>query len=118
MRINTIGFSNDLMLKTAGRLNPDLTLSTFDFNISSGRFQFAAHGKVSDKTISIKTDQKQLDVRVDEKPFLASGIIHTIVDRGMGPGDSIEIHVFSPASMNVEPVNIMIVGKEDITNMG
>jgi len=118
MRINTIGFSNDLMLKTTGRLNPDLTLSTFDFSISSGRFQFAAHGKVSDKTISIKTDQKQLDIRVDKKPFLASGIIHTIVDRGMGPGDSIKIHVFSPASMNVEPVNIMIVGKEDITNMG
>ena len=47
MRINTIGFTNDIMLKTSGLLNSDLTLTDFDFDISSGRFQFSAHGKVT-----------------------------------------------------------------------
>lgn len=118
MRIKTIGVTNDLLLKTSGRLNPDLTVSSFDFSMSSGRFQFALKGKVSGRTVSIQTGREHYEIDVGDTPFLASGIVHTIVNRGLGPGDSIELPIFNPASMTVEHATITISGKEDIQNMG
>ena len=55
MRINTMGLVQDINLKTIGRLNTDYTLSSFDFDISSGRFVFSAKGVVSGNVLSIRT---------------------------------------------------------------
>ena len=65
-------------------LNPDLSLSTFDFSISSGKFQFKASGKVSEDSISVRTEAsgstRTFKVPVKEKPFLSSGILQALAN--------------------------------------
>ena len=53
MQINTMGMMQDLRFKTAGSLKPDLTLSSFDFELFSSLFRFKARGTLKDKTLTL-----------------------------------------------------------------
>jgi len=122
IRLNTMGLIQDLILKTSGKLNKDFTLSSFDFEISSGRFHFSTQGSVSGNVLSIKTHNfgstKEVHTKIKERLYASSGIVNAAYASGMKPGDEFNLHVFDPVSMSSEPVTIKIIGKEKILNMG
>jgi hypothetical protein len=122
LRLKTMGLIQDLILKTAGKLNKDFTLSSFDFEIRSGRFNFSAQGSVSGNLLSVKThdvgSDKYVHTKIKEKLFTSSGIVHAVYASGMKPGDEFILHVFDPMSMSSEPVTVKFIGKENILNMG
>jgi len=122
IRLNTMGLIQDLILKTAGNLNEDFTLSSFGFDISSGRFHFSAQGSVSGNVLTVKTHHfgstKEVHTKIKEKLYASSGIVNAAYASGMKPGDEFSLHVFDPMSMSTEPVTIKVIGKEIIPNMG
>ncbi len=122
LRLKTMGLIQDLILKTAGKLNKDFTLSSFDFEIRSGRFHFSAQGSVSGNLLSVKTHDvgsaKNVRTKIKEKLYASSGVVHAVFASGMKPGDEFIFHVFDPMSMSSEPVTVQIIGKEKILNMG
>ena len=122
LRLKTMGLIQDLILKTAGKLNKDFTLSSFDFEIRSGRFHFSAQGSVSGNLLSVKTHDvgsaKNVHTKIKEKLYASSGVVHAVYASGMKPGDEFIFHVFDPMSMSSEPVTVQIIGKEKILNMG
>ncbi|MGD9383735.1 MAG: transglutaminase-like domain-containing protein [Desulfobacterales bacterium] len=122
MRINTTGLVQDINLKTVGKLNPDFSLSSFDFNISSGRFIFSAQGVVSDNVLSIKThgleSTDSFHVKIPERVYLAAGILNAVDASGIEPGDEVAFQIFDPASMASETVRVRVLEYEDILNMG
>ena len=122
IRLNTMGLIQDLILKTAGNLNKDFTLSSFGFDISSGRFHFSAQGSVSGNILTVKTHHfgstKEVHTKIKEKLYASSGIVNAAYASGMKPGDEFSLHVFDPMSMSTEPVTIKVIGKEIIPNMG
>ncbi len=122
MRLNTMGLTQDMILKTFGRLNTDFTLSSFNFEMGSGRFQFSAQGSVSGNVLSIKTHSfgstKDIQISVREKIYIPSGILNAAVTSEMKTGDEFAVQVFDPVSMASEPVTIKMMGPEKIVNMG
>ncbi len=122
MRINTMGLTQDIRLKTNGRLNSDFTLSSFSFEISSGRFQFVAHGTVSEDVLSIQTESfgasRKFDIQVKERLYVAAGILDAIRALKLETGDGVEFQVFDPATMGQESVDIKVLGQEEIQIMG
>lgn len=122
MRINTMGLTQDIHLKTGGKLNPDFTLSSFSFEISSGRFRFAARGTVSGDVLSIQTESfgasRKFDIQVKEQLYVAAGILDAVRALNIEPGDGVEFRVFDPATMGQESVEIKVHGQEEILNMG
>ncbi|MGB5991561.1 MAG: transglutaminase-like domain-containing protein [Desulfobacterales bacterium] len=122
IRLKTMGLIQDLILKTAGKLNKDFTLSSFDFEISSGRFNFSAQGSVSGNVLSVKTHNfgstKNIHTKINERIYASSGIVNAAYASGMKPGDEFSLNVFNPVSMSSEPVTIKVIGKENILNMG
>jgi len=122
MRINTMGLVQDIRLETRGRLNDDYSLSSFDFEIESGRFHFSAKGAVSGHTLSIKTGSSgsfgHIDIELREKLYLTTGIVDAVMAGGLLPGDRRTFQVFDPATMGQEPIMIRVIDKEDIQNMG
>jgi Transglutaminase-like superfamily len=122
IRLKTMGLIQDLILKTAGKLNKDFTLSSFDFEISSGRFNFSAQGSVSGNVLSVKTHNfgstKNIHTKINERIYASSGIVNAAYASGMKPGDEFSLNVFNPVSMSSEPVIIKVIGKENILNMG
>jgi len=122
MRINTMGLVQDINLKTVGRLYPDFTLSSFVFNISSGRFVFSAQGGVSGNVLSIKTHGLEstgsFNIKIPEKLYLAAGIINAVEASGIEPGNEVAFQIFDPATMASEPVSVRVIEYEEILNMG
>lgn len=122
MRINTMGLVQDINLKTIGRLHPDFTLSSFDFDISSGRFVFSAQGVVSDNVLSIKTHGLEstgnFHIKITERLYLAAGIINAVHASGIEPGDEVTFQIFDPATMASESVRVKVIDHEEVLNMG
>lgn len=122
MRINTMGLVQDINLKTIGRLNTDFTLSSFDFDISSGRFVFSAKGVVSGNVLSIKTHSldstDNFDIKIKERLYLTAGIINAVDASGIKAGDEYTFQIFDPATMSSEPVRVRVIGNEEVLNMG
>ena len=122
MRINTMGLVQDINLKTIGRLNPDFTLSSFDFDIRSGRFVFSAQGIVSGNVLSIKThgldSTGNFDIKITKRLYMAAGIMNALDASGIEPGNEVTFQVFDPATMASEPVKVRVIGHEEVLNMG
>ncbi|MFQ5444928.1 MAG: hypothetical protein ACE5EK_09960, partial [Nitrospinales bacterium] len=106
MRINTMGMLQALNLKTEADLHPDLSVSSFNFDISSGRFRFSAKGTFFHNILSIQTqssgESRNYDIRVKEKPYLAAGIADAVIAAGLKPGEKRSFNVFDPATMGQE----------------
>jgi hypothetical protein len=122
LRINTMGMVQDISLNTNGKLNPDFSLSAFDFEITSGRFRFTATGSVSGQSLAVMTyaagSAREFTVKLDKKIYLTAGIIDAVLASDLAPEKMLVLEVFDPAAMSQVPVNIKIIGYENITVMG
>ncbi len=121
MRINTMGLIQDIILKTGGELNSDFTLSSFEFEINSGRFKFRALGNLKGEQLFVKTfsmgSSGQLDVKIDGPVYLTSSIFDTVKAMGLIPGSEHRFKVFDPATMGTENIIVRSIGKEKIRIM-
>ncbi len=122
LRIDMMGLVQDINLKTLGRLNADLTLSAFDFEINSSRFRFAAQGSISDNVLSIRTKDsggaRKYTFPIERKPYLAAGLVDMAVSAALEKGEEITIDIFDPATMGQAPVVIRSLGVEEINYRG
>jgi hypothetical protein len=122
MRINTMGMVQDINLRTNGKLNPDFTLSTLDFEIDSGRFRFTARGSVSGEILAIETQtagvSRNFNVKIKKRPYLVAGIVDAVRATRLIPGDKFTFDIFDPATMGQEPVTVSVIGKEETLVMG
>lgn len=122
MRINTMGMVQDINLQTNAKLKPDFSLSTFDFEIDSGRFHFTVHGSVSGDLLSIETrsagESRSYDIKIKNNPYLAAGIVDAVRASKLKAGDKFTFDIFDPASMGQQSVSVSVIGKEDTRVMG
>jgi len=113
MRINTMGLVQDIRLNTGGRLNTDFTLSSFDFEISSGRFRFMAEGTISNDILSIQTlssgSKRKIDIKLKESVYIIPGILKAVAASGLVPGDEFAFQIFDPATMGREAVIVRVI---------
>ena len=122
MRINTMGLVQDIQLHTKGTLNTDFSLSTLDFEISSGRFRFGVQGSVDGDILSINTqsagDSRNFDLKLKKKPYLVAGIVDAIRASELKPGDKFRFDIFDPATMGQQPVEVSVIDQGDTLVMG
>jgi hypothetical protein len=121
MRVNTMGIVQDIKFKTAGRLNPDYTLASLAFDISSGPFKFSVEGTTHGDQLRIKTrsigSEREASIKLKQKPYLVSGILDAVHASGLKPGDKFSYAIFDPATMGQLPVQVDILGRETIQIM-
>ena len=122
MRINTMGMVQDISLNTKSRLKPDFTLQELDFEISSGRFQFAIQASVDGTNLRVTTESagssRSLDIPVEGKIYLFNSIMDAVTATDLKPGDKYVFNIFDPASMGQAEVIAEIVGREVIDIRG
>lgn len=122
MRIDTLGMIHDINLRTAGVLNSDFTLASFDFEMNSGKFRFNVRGTFSDDVLSVTTQsvgaKRSFDIKVKQKPYLAAGMMEAASLSGLNPGDELTFPMFDPATMGQAPVRIKVIGQENISVLG
>ena len=121
MRINTMGIIQDIRFKTAGQLNPDYTLASLAFDVSSGPFNFSVTGTADGNRLRLKTrsigPERETVLDLPEKPFLISGILGALQTADLNAGDRFTYAIFDPATMGQLPVEVRILEKETVSIM-
>ncbi|MEN6320253.1 MAG: transglutaminase-like domain-containing protein [Syntrophaceae bacterium] len=122
MQINTMGVTQGMTFKTDGYLNPDMTLSSFDFELRSSLFAFKVHGVVNGKQVTLYTEmpgsEKKTVITLKEAPYLSNSILDPIRIAEMKEGETRKAYVFDPASLGQRPVKVTYLGEETLTVMG
>ncbi|MBF0118643.1 MAG: lasso peptide biosynthesis protein [Desulfobacterales bacterium] len=122
MRLNTMGFVQDINLKIKADLNQNLTLSSFDFNVNSGSFSFSAKGNLSNDVLMVETksddNRRNFNIKLKNKPYLMNNVIDTIRTEYLTPGQTLKYSVFDPATLGEQAVTVNVIGKEKIKIMG
>ncbi len=121
MRINTLGITQEMNLKTAAMLNPDFTLSSVDFALDSGLFSFSAKGRVSGGVISFESPSfgaGPVEFEFDNPPYLMGSITDAVNAAGFKPGDTFFFDIFDPSTMSQGTVEVSVISREEILNMG
>jgi len=122
MQINTMGMMQDLRFKTVGSLKPDLTLSSFDFQLFSSLFRFKARGTLKDKTLTLSMasgagPEQKLDLPIKKDVHLSVGLLEILSAGDLKPGDSRTFTVFDPITTTERSVKILVVEEETILVM-
>jgi hypothetical protein len=122
LQINTMGVVQEMAIKTDGNLNPDMTLSSFDFDLRSSLFRFQAHGVVNGKQVTLYTEtpgsEKKTVINLKDAPHLANGILESAGIAEMKVGETRSVNVFDPATMGQRPIKLTVLGDDVITIMG
>jgi len=122
MKINIMGMLQDIRFKTEGNFHPDLTLSSFDFELQSSLFRFKARGVLQDKILTLFTSQpgseQKIDLTLEKESTLSVGLLRALNHEDLKPGDSRTFHVFDPATMAQRPVKVVVLTEETIPIMG
>jgi hypothetical protein len=120
MRMNIMGFSQDLQMATQAHLKPDLSLSSFDFTLHSGIFEFRATGKMkTENSLSIETslpgELQKKEIRLDYPLHITAGLMYSAAQElRTSESGRLMFHIFDPLTMTQEPVTVEAVGREDI----
>jgi hypothetical protein len=122
MKINTMGMTQELRFKTVGSLKPDLTLSSFDFELFSNLFRFKARGTLKDKTLILSMasgagPEQKLNLPLKKDLHLSVGLLEILSARDLKPGDSRTFTVFDPITATEKSVKILVVEEEPILVM-
>ncbi|MBW1956115.1 MAG: transglutaminase domain-containing protein [Deltaproteobacteria bacterium] len=122
MRLSTMGLVQDVTLSTRSRLNPDLSLFSFDFRMDSGRFRFEGKGIHEKGKLAVEMKgtggARQMEIPVSGPVHPASVIYDAVIASGMKPGETRRFDVFDIASLGRTPVSVTMEGKEKIFLMG
>ncbi len=122
MQINIMSMCQDIRFKTEGNFHPDLTLSSFDFELQSSLFRFNARGVLQDKILTLFTNQagseQKIDLPLEKESTLSVGLLRALNYEDLKPGDSRTFHVFDPATMAQRPVKVVVLTEEMIPIMG
>ncbi|MGZ3648367.1 MAG: hypothetical protein ACXU9G_04980, partial [Syntrophales bacterium] len=117
-----MGVVQGMTIKTDGDLNPDMTMSSFDFDLRSSLFRFQAHGVVNGKQITLYTEmpgsEKKTVINLKDAPHLASGILESANIAEMKEGETRSVNVFDPATMGQRPIKLTVLGDDVITITG
>lgn len=122
MRINTMGVVQDIRMKTQSDLRTDMSLSAFNFDLQSHLFRFSVQGVMKGKEATIHygtpTAPRKMVLPLPEAPHLSNSMFDSLRGKNLKTGDEIVIYVFDPASMGQRPVQLKVMGEEQITVMG
>ncbi len=122
MKINVLGMAQDIRFKTLGDLYPNLTLSSFEFELQSGLFRFKARGTVKDNILTFfagpEGSEQKVDFTIAKDIHLPVGILEGGVSQDLKLGDSRIFQIFDPATTGQRPVKVKLLAEETISIMG
>ena len=122
MQINTMGITQALHIDTEGDLNPDMTVSSFNFDLNSSLFRFNVHGFVVKNRlilyIGTPGSQQKSEIPIQAIPHM-SGSIYDAAFRANLEKDTIgNFSIFDPATLGLRSIKVTRNANEIIPVMG
>ncbi len=122
MQINTMGVMQPLNISTQGDLNPDMTVSSFNFDLTSSLFRFNAHGYVAKNKLILFTGlpeaQQKSEIPLQELPHMSGSIYDAAFRANLGKNITRNFSIFDPATQAMRSIRVTRNADEIISIMG
>ena len=122
MRINTAGVTQAINISTQSDLNPDMTLSSFNFDLTSSLFRFNAHGQVVNKKLILFTGtpdaQTKNEIALKYIPHLSGNIYGAAFHAGLEKDVIRSFTIFDPSTLTNTSIKVTRNADEIIPVMG
>jgi hypothetical protein len=122
MKINTMGVTQALNILTEGDLNPDMTLSSFNFDLNSNLFRFNAHGNVVKNKLILFTglpgSQEKSEIPFKDIPHISGSIYDTAFSANLGKDVTRSFTIFDPSTLSIRSIKVTRGADEIIPIMG
>jgi hypothetical protein len=122
MEINTMGVTQALNILTEGVLNPDMTLSSFDFSLNSSMFSFSAHGYVVKNKLILFTGlpnaQEKSEIPLKDIPHISGSIYDAAFHADLEKNSTRGFSIFDPSTMSIRAIKVTRNADEIIPIMG
>jgi len=122
MQINTMGISQALNLSTETELNPDMSFSSFNFDLNSSLFRFHARGYVrKDKLIlftGLPQAQQKTIIPIKDIPHISGNIYEAAFLAGLAKDKTRDFSIFDPSTLGIRKISVTRNADEIIPIMG
>ncbi|PKN69482.1 MAG: hypothetical protein CVU52_09515, partial [Deltaproteobacteria bacterium HGW-Deltaproteobacteria-10] len=122
MQINTLGVIQALNISTSGDLNPDMTVSSFNFDLSSSLFRFNANGFVVKNKLVLFTGlpgaQQKSEIPLKEIPHISGSIYDAAFRSNLAKGATRNFSIFDPSTLALRSIKVTRNADEIISVMG
>ncbi len=122
MRINTMGVTQALNISTRGDLNPDMTVSSFNFDLTSSLFSFNAHGFVVKNKLVLFTGlpgaQQKSEIPLKEIPHISGSIYDAAFRANLKKDTTRNFSIFDPSTLAMRSIKVTRNADEIIPVMG
>jgi hypothetical protein len=117
-----MGVIQALNISTEGDLNPDMTLSSFNFSLNSSIFSFNARGHVAGNKLILFTGlpnaQEKSEITIKDIPHISGSIYDAAFQSDLAKETTGNISVFDPATMSIRTIKVTRGADEIIPVMG
>ncbi len=122
MQINTMGVTQALNISTRGDLNPDMTVSSFNFDLTSSLFSFNAHGFVVKNKLVLFTGlpgaQQKSEIPLKDIPHISGSIYDAAFRANLEKNTSRSFNIFDPSTLAMRSIKVTRNADEIISVMG
>jgi len=122
MQINTMGVIQALSIATESDLNPDMTFSSFNFELNSSLFRFNARGYVSKNRLIVYTglppSQQKTIIAIKDIPHISGNIYEAAFRGGLERSVTRDFSIFDPSTLGIRKVSVTRNADEIIPIMG
>jgi hypothetical protein len=122
LQINTMGVVQSLNISTSSDLNPDMTISSFNFDLTSSLFRFNAHGQVDKNKLILFTGtpgaQSKNEITLKDIPRLSGSIYDTAFAANLEKGMARSFTIFEPSTLTNTSIKVTRNADEIIPIMG
>jgi endonuclease III len=122
MQINTMGISQALNLSTETDLNPDMSFSSFNFELYSSLFRFQARGYVrKDKLIlftGLPQPQQKTIIPIKDIPHISGNIYEAAFLAALEKDKTRDFSIFDPSTLGIRKISVTRNADEIIPIMG
>jgi hypothetical protein len=119
LAVNMMGSAREILSNTRAQLDEGFLLSSFDFSVVSGLFDFRISGEMKGNNLHLSTGEKGKEktrtIRLPSRPMISAGITHFFKSREFKVGDSFTFPVLDPITMTSKPTTIKVAAREVIT---
>ncbi|OGP91370.1 MAG: hypothetical protein A2031_03235 [Deltaproteobacteria bacterium RBG_19FT_COMBO_43_11] len=122
MQINTMGIIQALQISTETALNPDMSFSSFNFDLNSSLFRFNARGYVAqDKLIlftGLPSAQQKSEIPLKDIPYIGGNVYEAAFAAGMEKDATRPFSIFDPSTRSIRAIKVTREADEVIPIMG
>jgi len=122
MQINTMGITQALHISTETELNPDMSFSSFHFQLNSSLFRFNARGyKQKDQIILFAgppREEEKIILPISDVPHISGNIYEAAFRAGLKKNQSSSFSIFDPSTLGIRKISVTRDADEIIPIMG